>query len=922
MGGNARRALYFATGAARDFPGRGVRRQAGTTKAMSQAAGIVTFLFTDIEGSTRLWEADAARMESALARHDALARDAVRRHRGTLVKTTGDGVHAVFDDPLDAIRTALDLELGLADTPGDGIALAVRCGIHMGAGQRRDGDFYGRAINRAARIMAVAHGGQVLVSKAVADVVAERIEAPTKLRDLGSVRLKDLAAPERIYQLAHPGLRESFPPLRSLESTPNNLPAQLTSFVGRERQLAEVASLIRKTRLVTLVGPGGIGKTRLALHAAAEVMDAFPDGVFVAEFAPLSDARLLPQAVASVLGVKEEAGRPIVDTLATYVRGKRLLIVFDNCEHLAQGSAELAHALLRGGADLHIVASSREPLAIAGEQLYPVPALSIPREVAPAARAPSIESPAARRFIADAIHESEAARLFVERATAARPGFAAQDDDAAAIAGICRQLDGIPLAIELAAACTRTMSPARIEKRLSDRFRLLSSGDRTALPRQQTLRALIDWSFDLLTPAERALLRRLSVFAGGFTLDAAESVGAGGEVSADDALDLVTRLVEKSLVAFDADRDRYHLLETVREYAVDRLREAGEEAEVRGRHLRWALEFAQHAKVALMGPAQGEWLTRLDGELENLLAAHAHCGEAAGGGEADMRLADATKLYWFYRGLLGVGLRVTSEALARPDAHASATLRARLLLAAGQFRSWAGQYDKAYHALEESLAIARDAGDTTLVATVLQPLGLAALGLGRRSDARAYLEEALALARAGGDPRELAAALNQIAQVERIDGRMARADEHYREALPLAREAGDLAVVAVTLLNVAMTAIARGAAAESVPILRETLSITSATGDRLAGISTLDACTALAAALDDFAGAARFHGMAEALLAQSGMQRDPVDTAFVAPWIDLARRRTDAEFAGAERDGRALDYEGAVQAARAWLARR
>jgi predicted ATPase/class 3 adenylate cyclase len=890
---------------------------------MSQAAGIVTFLFTDIEGSTRLWEADAARMETALARHDALARDAVTRHRGRIVKTTGDGVHAVFDDPLDAVRTALDLELGLAKTPEpDGVALAVRCGIHMGAGQRRDGDFYGRAINRAARIMSAAHGGQVLVSQAVADVIAERIEPPACLRDLGLVRLKDLAAPERIYQLAHPGLRATFPPLRSLESTPNNLPAQLTSFVGRERQLAEVAALIRKTRLVTLVGPGGIGKTRLALHAAAEVMDAFPDGVFLAEFAPLADARLLPQAVASVLGVKEEAGRPIVDTLAGYARGKRLLLVFDNCEHVAQAAAELAHALLRGGADLHIVASSREPLAIAGEQLYPVPALSVPREAAPSAQAPSVQSPAARRFIADALVESEAARLFVERATAARPGFAAHDDDVAAIAGICRQLDGIPLAIELAAACTRTMSPARIAERLSDRFRLLASGDRTALPRQQTLRALIDWSFDLLTPAERALLRRLAVFAGGFTLDAAEAVGAGGEVSADDALDLVTRLVEKSLVVFDADRDRYNLLETVREYAADRLREAGEEADVRSRHLRWALALAQRAAVELTGPAQGEWLTRLDGELENLLAAHAHCATATDGAEADMRLADATKLYWFNRGLLGVGLRVTSEALARPDAHASATLRARLLLAAGQFRSWAGQYDKAYRALEESLAIARGAGDAALVATVLQPLGLAALGLGRRSDARACLEEALALAREGGDARELAAALNQMAQIERMDGRMSRADEHYRQALDLARRTGDLAVVAVTLLNVAMTAISRGEAAESTPLLRETLAIARDTGDRLAGISTLDACTALAAALDDFAEAARFHGMAEALLAQSGMQRDPVDSAFVAPWIDLARRRAGAAFEGAERDGRALDYAAAVEAARTWLAQR
>ncbi len=890
---------------------------------MAAATGIVTFLFTDIEGSTRLWESDAARMEPALARHDAIVRDAVETNRGTVVKMTGDGVHAVFDDPLDAVAAALHLQLALAEPAHvPDLMLAVRCGIHMGVGERRDRDFFGPAINRAARIMAAAHGGQVLLSQAVATLVADRLRSPLGLQELGEVRLRDLASAERLFQLVHPRLRAQFPPLRSLEATPNNLPQQLTSFIGRERQLAEVAALIPRSRLLTLVGPGGIGKTRLSLQAAADAMEAFADGVFFIEFAPLGDALLLAQAVASALGVKEEAGRPLVDTLADYVRERHLLLIFDNCEHLVQGCAALAHALLRASAMLHIVASSREPLNIAGEQIYPVPTLSLPQPP-PAAGEGAAKSDTARRFIENALKQSEAARLFIERAMAARGDFLVNDDNAVAIVGICRQLDGIPLAIELAAACTRTMSPARIEDRLSDRFRLLAGGNRDVLPRQQTLRALIDWSYDLLVPAERTLFRHLAVFAGGFTLEAAESLTRIGGADADAVLDVVTGLVEKSLVVFDADKDRYGFLETVREYALGRLRESAEEAHARTSHLAWVLDFVKHARDEITGPEQARCLARLDAELENVLAAHAYCSEATGGGDADMRLADAIKLYWFNRGLLGLGLRVTTEALARPDAAARGVLRARLLLAAGQFKSWAGRFDEAYDYLEEGLAIAREAGDAGLVATLLQPLGLAALGLGRRADARAYLDEALTLARQGGDPRELAAALNQIAQVERIDGRMGRADEHYRQALVLAREAGDLAVVAVTLLNLAMTAISRGEQREPVVLLHETLAIAATTGDRLAGLGTLDACTALAASLGEMRDAVAFHGMAEAQLRQSGMQRDPVDTAFVAPWLDVARGRLPAaDFAAAEDGGRALGYAAAVDAAKSWLMRR
>lgn len=877
---------------------------------MLSSSGIVTFLFTDIEGSTRLWELVPEQMQPALARHDAMARDAVERHRGTFVKTTGDGLHAAFDDPLDAVAAALHLQLALADPQGThGLPLQVRCGIHVGASERRDNDFYGRAINRAARIMSAAHGGQVLLSQAVATLVADRLDAPASLRDLGAARLRDLASAERIFQLIHPALRADFPALRSLEAAPNNLPQQLTSFVGRERELAEVTERIPRCRLLTLTGPGGIGKTRLSLQAAADVMDHFADGVHFVEFAPVSDARMVPQTLASVLGVKEEAGHPVIEALVRYARDHKLLLIFDNCEHLVLACAELANTLLRAAPGLHILASSREPLRIDGETCCPVSSLSVP-------------DAGDRDIAGESLAMFEAARLFVERAMAVQPSFRLTDDNSAAIADVCRRLDGIPLAIELAAARTRTMSVARIAERLSDRFRLLATGDRTALPRQQTLRALIDWSYDLLSESERTLLWRLAVFAGGFTLEAAEAVGQGGDIAEAEVMDLCAQLIDKSLVESDIDRERYRLLETVRQYAQERLQHSGDEASVRARHLAYFLKFAEEARSAWFGPEQGKWLACLDAERENILSAHGYCDHAHDGGEAGMRLAHAAKHYWFNRGLLALGKRIAVEAISRSGAQQHGLLRCSVLLDAGQFSLWSGRYDEAEMHLQEGLAIAREMGRSEMVAAILQPLGFAALGRGDGVRARVSLEEALALARRQQDKRELAAALNQVAQIDRIDGRTAEAAARYEEALSLAREIGDLTIIAVTLLNLAMVAVIRNAPGKVAETLLETLAIADSTGDRLAAQSAFDVCTGHAALCREYVQAARFHGMAQSQLQQSGMQRDPTDRAFLAPWIEVARRElAPMSFAAAEAAGASLEYPDAVAEARRWLER-
>ncbi len=457
----------------------------------SEHIDIRTILFTDIEGSSRLWEAHAEQMREALARHDAILRSAVERNRGSVVKTTGDGLYAAFRDPTDAITAVVEIQCALTAPGSTGeLALRVRCGMHAGVVEGRDGDFFGSPVNRAARIMDAAHGGQVLVSHSVAAVVGDHLPPGSALRDLGSVRLRDLARPEHVYQLLHPGLRQDFPALRSLEATPNNLPIQLTSFIGRERELAEIKNLLQNNRAVTLLGVGGIGKTRLSLQAAADIQDDYPDGVWFVELAPLTSPGLVDHAVAIALGVKEEAGHAVAEALSRYAVDKRLLLILDNCEHLIDASAALARRLLQSGAGIKILASSREPLRIAGEIDYTVPALPSPCQPA---------TPAS-------IIHFAAASLFNDRATSARPSFRITDSNAVAVAEICRDLDGIPLAIELAAARVSTLTVETIAARLGDRFRLLAGGDRTAQPRQQTLRAMIDWSYDLLTRSVNARL--------------------------------------------------------------------------------------------------------------------------------------------------------------------------------------------------------------------------------------------------------------------------------------------------------------------------------------------------------------------------------------------------------------------------------
>ena len=879
-----------------------------STDAVQPGHSSVTVLFTDIEGSTRLWEHDRERMSLALARHDALARSAVESHRGIVFKMTGDGMGAAFGAAGDAIQAVLHLQQVMSNADSThGIPLRIRCGLHAGAVERRDNDLFGPPVNRTARIMSAAHGGQVLLSKSVVDAASDSLPAAASLRDLGNVRLRDLATPEHVYQLLHPDLRDVFPALRSLEATPNNLPQQVTSFIGRERDIAEITHLLKESRLLTLTGLGGIGKTRVALQVAANQSEQFADGVWFVELAQMSDPLLVPQALASVVGVKGEAGRSVVEALERYVADRQVLLLLDNCEHLAQACAELVHRLLRTGPNVKVMATSREPLRVTGEAMYQVTTLTVPALTA----RPTLE----------ALAQSEAIQLFCERAILAKRGFKMTRQNSGAIHEICHRLAGIPLAIELAAARVRALSVETIDARLSDRFRLLTDGNRAALPRQQTLRASIDWSYDLLSSAEQSMLQRVAVFAGGFTLDAAESVCGGDGIDEADVLDVLCRLVERSLVILDADGCRYDLLETVRHYAREKAQQSGELAVATGRHLAFFAELTLRARTELYGREQASWLSRLDQDLENLLAAHAAADHIADGSELGFQLIDRLKNYWTMRGLLVLGHRVTVEMLAREGIQARTKNRCCGLFDAGWLCHLMGRHSEAQHYLEESVAIARELELPKFIAAPLQPLGLACLAQGNTIAARKYLDEALELAEHFGSKRDITAALNQLALLDRAEGLLDRAETLFQRALDNSNSMGDSESSAICRLNLSMVAIDRKMPARARELLLDVFAIVDRNGSKPLAQCLLDVCAGLAALREQWAAAAGFYGAAEAVALETGQKREFSDEAFLRPLIDRTRDALgSASFTEAEEFGAGQAFHHQMLEVNVWLA--
>ena len=873
----------------------------------SQPIGAMTFLFTDIEGSTRLWEEDPERMRPALARHDAISRATVESHHGHFVKSTGDGVYAAFNNALDALRAAVALQQALADSAStSGVPLRVRSGLHAGIVESRDGDFFGPPLNRAVRIMTAAHGGQILLSQIVADGVREQLPPDVELRDLGRVRLKDLSNPEHVYQVIHRQLRQEFPALRSLEATPNNLPQQATSFIGRDKELADLRSFLGRARTLTLTGSGGCGKTRLCLQIAADSLERFSDGAWMVELASLADPDLVPQTVAMVLGLKDEPGKPIHQALTAHLKDKQLLLLLDNCEHLLDACAKLADALMRQCPGVRILASSREALGIGGEQVYRVPSLSLP----------DLKQAHTRGSVVP----FEAVQLFTERALLVRSDFQVTDNIASALASICCRLDGIPLAIELAAARVSSLSVETIDRKLDQRFRLLTEGSRTALPRQQTLRAVLDWSYELLNKAERTVFARLSVFAGGWTLDALDTVCAGEPIGKDELVYLLIALVEKSLVVADDDGDRYRLLETARSYALGRLHESDEGDHLRTRHLEYYVTLAEEAEPELVGTTQGEWLARLDHEHENFLAAHAWCDRAPGGGELGLRLVFCLKAYFLERGLVTLGHRLSVESLIRPLAQGRNLARCRTLWSAGELGYFMGRYKEAKEYVATSLEIALELQDVARVAEALRLLGYIFFALQDSATARLHFEDALARSRQLGDKLQISKALNGRATLYFAQGELGKAAMMYEEALALQRQRENRSGIAIALQNLGETFIALGSGDRGRAVLREAMAIAGEIGSKRAGVAQLNSATQLAALLGEWEIAARLYGATEAQLEKTGHRREPMDEVGLAPHVARTRDTLGAAaFAAAESAGRLLSYDAAIAEVRAWL---
>jgi predicted ATPase/class 3 adenylate cyclase len=743
-------------------------------------AGTLTFLFTDVEGSSALWEQHEATMRAVAARHDALLDTLIAKHSGTRVRERGEGdsLFAVFVDPTQAVAAALAMTHAvLAEPWPEETPLRVRMGLHTGSAQLRAGDYYGPVVNRCARLRGLGHGGQVLLSAATAALVRAALPAGASLRPLGAHPLRGLSTPEEVYQLCHPDLPGEFPPLLSPQAPRHNLPLALTALIGRETEQGEVLALLAQARLVTLVGSGGVGKTRLALAVAAELVDHYPDGVWLVELAALAEDRLVSQTVLETLGTREEPGRPLLATLTEHLQDKRLLLLLDNCEHLIAACATLAEAVLRRCPGVRVLATSREALEVAGEQRYRVPSLPVPdlAHLPPPAQ----------------LAEAAAVALFLARARERRTDVVLTAHNARAVAQVCARLDGIPLALELAAARVDSLGVEGLAARLDDRFRLLTGGPRTVLPRQRTLRAALDWSYDLLTASEQLLLDRLSVFAGGWSLAAAEAICAGEEVEHWEVIDLLASLVNKSLLqtAGAEGELRYGLLETVRQYGQERLAASGALARLRDRHLTWSLALAEEAVPHLQGAAdQGVWMDRLETEYDNLRAALRWARER-GAAEEGLRLAGALGYFWSLRGYLGEGRGWLEGALAA-GATVPAAVRALALRAAGDLAQWQGDFGRGVALLEEGLTLSRALCDAHGIAATLGGLAFVLERQGDYPRATSVAEEALALSRALGDRAGMAAALSHLAVVAGSRGEYKRSTALHEESLALWREVG------------------------------------------------------------------------------------------------------------------------------------
>ena len=862
----------------------------------------LTLLLTDIEGSTRLWALQPDRMHQALARHNEIVESSVAGAGGSVLQTKGEGdsTFSVFASPSAAVAAALDIQRALwAERWPTDVPVRVRVAVHTGEVEVRHGDYFGVEISRCARIRSSAHGGQTLLSESTGRAVRSALRDGAFLKDLGQHRLKDLDRPERVYQLCHPSIPEDFPPLASLAAMRHNLPVQVSAFIGRQKEIAAVGQLMNENRLVMLTGTGGCGKTRIALRIASDLVDSFRDGVWLVELATVSDERLVPEAVAETLGVREEVGRPLTATLVQDLMSRELLIVLDNCEHLVRSCAELVSTILHACPDITLLATSRQPLGIAGEAVFRVPSLPVP----PVDPLPTVEE--VRR------HESVA--LFVERALRHGPAFELNDSNARDVAEISRRLDGIPLAIELAASRVNVITPAQILERLDDRFRILTSAT-GALARHQTLRTAVDWSYDLLSLEERELFDRLSVFVGGFTIEAAENLGTRGGAPSWEVLDRLAGLVDKSLIVAEVREGmaRYHMLETIRAYAVEKLESSGEGAGARRALLEWCLGFVEGAEPALTGPDQVLWYDRIDAEHPNVRLALAWGIERPEASEATVRLCGALWRFWLERGHVGEGRVWLDRALARAVGLAP-PVRAKALRAAGALAMWQSDLAAARAHHEESVQISRSMDDELGLAASLSHLGIVAWRTGDTVSARRLLEESLRIRIAFGDRAGESTSLGNLGLVAQAEGDYEEARTLLEQSLAIDRELGDKLGIAGSLSYLGELERAAGNLDRAEALHRDGLARQRELRQREVLPMALEGMAGLGAARGLFSRAALLFGAAESLRRAVGLPLPPSAQATYERDVNVARAGLgEKEFERVRHEGREMTLDAAI----------
>ena len=923
----------------------GVQAKEDAQKLMAVLpTGTVTFLFTDIEGSTKLWEKSPRGMQIALTRHDALLWEAIEGHGGFVFKTVGDAFCAVFPTALGALESALVAQRTLfSEAWGDEIgALRARIALHTGAAHERDGDYFGPPVNRVARLLSAGHGGQVLLSSSTQELVRDHLPPQTHLRDLGERRLKDLSRPERIFQLTAPDLPSEFPPLRTLETHTNNLPLQATPLIGREREVEAVCGLLRspETRLLTLLGPGGTGKTRVGLQVAAELVDDFEDGVFFVPIAAITDPALVAPTIARVLGLSEGGAKPPEELLEGYLRDRQTLVLLDNLEQVLE-AAPVVDRLLSTAAGLKILVTSRTPLGLYGEYEFPIPPLSLPDPES----LPPLEN----------LTEFAAVRLFVERARAVRPDFSLAEDNAPAVVEICERLDGLPLAIELAAARIKLLPPQVLLDRLGNRLKILTGGARNRPERQRTLRNAIEWSYELLDEGEKMLFGRLGVFSSGATLEAMEAVcEAEGDLPTD-VFEGASSLLDKSLLRQEegaGGEPRFVMLETIREFALEKFAEGSDIGAIRRAHAEYFLSLAEQVEPRLWGPEDAEWLDRLEQEHNNMRAALSWT-IAHENAEVTLRLSGALKWFWFARGYYDEGRRWLEQALVKED-RTSMAVRAKGLDAVGwlaheqgdidgaaaaakeglklsneavvgnvvvadlkhvmgETARHRGDYDLAVEFFEEGLELYKEAGDQRGVAWSLGSLANAAGDRGDHERAKRLYEEGLALSRRLGGARPLGAYLSSLGYEFLLEGDLERATELNEEAAALFRQQGRRGDLQYALVNLGWAALLKRNPERAEIVHEECLRLCRELGDRLTASESLEGLACTAGAKGEARRASVLFGAAEALREAAGYQLAPRDRSLREPYLAAVHAQVGAAaWSAAWEEGRSMQFEDAI----------